>query len=168
MNEHDHNQEQQINALLDGELDDKTAGSLKRAASEDQELARAIIEAYQLQMAMEQAGVEPAPASLRKRLRRIPREQRPAWQQPRWAMALATIPLVVITVLLMQSRDPSPEQVEQARRDLAVAFTYIGKIGSRTGTQMESQLGKEFGQTLTEKVIENVPGLNKVSEEEKA
>jgi predicted permease len=98
MTEHDNTHEQQINALLDGELDDTAVEALRLDASEDQELARAIIDAYQLQRAMEHTGVEHVPASLRKRLRRIPREQRPAWQQPRWIMATAAVPLVLLTV----------------------------------------------------------------------
>ena len=44
--------EDQINALLDGELDDAQADALKGAAEQDQALARAIIEAYQLQQLM--------------------------------------------------------------------------------------------------------------------
>ena len=168
MNEHDNIREQQINALLDGELDDAAADALKHDASNDQELARAIIDAYQLQRAMEHAGIERAPASLRKRLRRIPREQRPAWQQPRWAMALAAVPLVVLTVMLTQPRGPSPEEVQQARQELAVAFAYIGKVGNRTSSQLESQLGNEFGHNVAEKVIENVPGLIPEQKEEQA
>ena len=168
MNEQDNIREQQINALLDGELDDAAADALKRDASKDQQLARAIIDAYQLQRAMEHTGIENAPASLRKRLRRIPREQRPAWQQPQWAMALAAVPLVVLTMMFIQPSGPSADEVEQARQELAVAFAYINKVGSRTSSQLESQLGNEFGHKVTEKVFENIPGLIHNSEEEQA
>jgi hypothetical protein len=41
--------EAQVNALLDGELDDQAAEALKAAALDDQALAGAIVEAYQLQ-----------------------------------------------------------------------------------------------------------------------
>ena len=49
--------ESKVNALLDGELDGASTDLLKQAASEDHALARAIIEAYQLQRGMDQIGV---------------------------------------------------------------------------------------------------------------
>ena len=101
MNEYDEKWEDRINALLDGELSADDAELLKAEASDDRELARAIVEAYQLQQAMDQVNVERAPQSLTKRLNAIPREHRstPVFSlfQPRWAMALAAIPLVVIS-----------------------------------------------------------------------
>ena len=63
MNEYDEKWEAQINALLDGELNQDDAELLKAEASDDRELARAIIEAYQLQKAMDEIRVERAPAS---------------------------------------------------------------------------------------------------------
>ena len=101
--------EAQVNALLDGELSPRDTAALKAAASDDQRLARDIIEAYQLQQAMEQLQAEPAPPGLRRRLRRIPRdhERRPLLLQPRWAAAFAAVPLLVITLLVVQPRDPN-------------------------------------------------------------
>ena len=62
-NSHDkENWEEKINALLDGELDPNESEQLKWAASNDQDLARSIVEAYQLQRAMEHVQVEKAPA----------------------------------------------------------------------------------------------------------
>ncbi len=72
MNEYDDKWEDLINALMDGELSAADAELLKAEASDDRELARAIIEAYQLQQAMDDIHVERAPDSLRKRLRAIP------------------------------------------------------------------------------------------------
>ena len=76
MKDYDENQEQRINALLDGDLDPAEADLLKAAAGDDRDLAQAIVEAYQLQQAMDAVQVEPAPASLKKRLAAIPRQQR--------------------------------------------------------------------------------------------
>ena len=81
--------ESQVNALLDGELDEESTAALKRAAGEDHELARAIIEAYELQRGMERLVIERAPASLRKKLRRIPRAQQTSSSRHRWVMATA-------------------------------------------------------------------------------
>jgi len=69
--------EARINKLLDGELDENATAVLKREAGEDRQLARAIIEAYELQRGMDHLGIERAPASLRKKLRQIPRAEKP-------------------------------------------------------------------------------------------
>lgn len=144
--------EERINALLEGELNDEAAGQLKRDASNDQALARAIIEAYQLQRAMEQVRVEKAPASLRRRLRRIPRAESPAWRQPAWVAAFAAVPLAIAVIALTQrspvpatppgptSERPTAAQVEQARQDLAVAFAYIDRVGERAGNRIELEV----------------------------
>ena len=93
--------EEKINALLDGDLDPSEADALKSEATDNQRLATAIIEAYQLQRAMEHVRVEKAPASLKHRLHRIPRKHRPVYLQPRWAMAFAIVPLVVIGIAML-------------------------------------------------------------------
>ena len=81
--------ESQVNALLDGELDEESTAALKQEAGEDHELARAIIEAYELQRGMERLGMEHAPSSLRKKLRQIPRAQKPFLRPRRWVIATA-------------------------------------------------------------------------------
>ena len=160
--------EERINALLDGELDDEQAEQLKREAMGDQALARSIIEAYQLQRAMEGMRVEKAPASLRRRLKRIPREQRPAYLQPGWVTAFAVVPLLVIAVALMQQRAPEPSpapsqpreptaaEVAQARQDLAVAFAYIDRVGERAGNEIELELAGEMTDAVAGSVFRTI------------
>jgi len=153
MNEYDDKWEDRINALLDGELSDADAEGLKSEASDDRELARAIIEAYQLQQAMDAVQVERAPASLRKRLGAIPREQRAESGfrlfQPRWAMALAVVPLAIIVVNLMQPKTPSADEIAKARQELAIAFAYLDKAGSITGREIESTVGHTMADALS-------------------
>lgn len=151
--------ESQVNALLDGELDAESTDALKRAAVEDRELARAIIEAYELQRDMDQIGLEQAPPSLRRKLRRIPREQRTLRRPQRWvwATAMAMVPLLVIGITLMQPRQPSAAEVEQARQDLAVAFAYIDKVGSRTGGVLHSVLATELESGVTDNISKHIP-----------
>jgi len=157
--------EERINALLEGELDEAAADELKHAATGSQELARAIVEAYQLQRAMEHLHLEKAPASLTRRLRRIPREQRPAVLQARWAAAFAIVPLLVIGVALMRSPEqpaatPMPEftdaQVEQARQDLSVAFAYIDRVSDRTTDVLEIQVGGEMSKAVAGSIFETI------------
>lgn len=159
--------ETQVNALLDGELDEASTESLKRAAADDRELARAIIEAYELQRDMEQLGVEAAPKSLRRKLRRIPREQRTGWRPQRWALAsaMAAVSMLVIGITLMQPRQPSAAEVEQARRDLAIAFTYIEKVGGRTGIILDDVLATEMRHSVTDNISKHIPYVEPSQEE---
>ena len=172
MNTYDEKWEEQINALLDGELSPDDTDLLKTEASDDRDLARAIIEAYQLQKAMDAIHVERAPHSLRKRLRSIPRQHRSAPTfsilQPRWAAALAVIPLVFVVVSLMQPNTPSEQEIEKARHDLAVAFAYLDKAGQFTGREIESTVGNTMSDAIAGSVIRNVKSQYGSSKEKEA
>jgi hypothetical protein len=126
---------------------------------------------------MEQLTVEKAPASLSRRLKRIPREQRRkenrwSWlslgQFPRWAMApaFAAVPLLVVAVVLMQPRQPSPADVEQARQDLAVAFAYLDKVGYRAGNEIQTVVGGELRHSVKDKLSKHIPFTEQSRKEE--
>jgi anti-sigma factor RsiW len=172
MKEFEDKWEDRINALLDGELSASDAESLKTEASSDQELARAIVEAYQLQQAMDSIRVERAPNSLRKRLRAIPREHRQktslSWLQPRWAMALAVIPLVIIAVSTMQPDRPSDREIAQARQDLAIAFAYLDKAAAITSREIESKVGQTMADAVTDSVDRAIKTQSLDAKEKKA
>ena len=172
MNEYDEKWEEQINALLDGELSTEDAELLKAEATDDRELARAIVEAYQLQRAMDQVHVERAPRSLTNRLNAIPREHRSRKSfslfQPRWAMALAAVPLVVIAVSLMRPGTPSASEVAQARQELAIAFAYLDKAGAITGREIESTVGRTMANAVTGSVNKVIQSPNLTSKEKEA
>ena len=169
MNEYDEKWEDRINALLDGELSAKDAEMLKAEASDNRELAQAIVEAYQLQQVMGQVKVERAPRSLTKRLNAIPREHRsrPAFSflQPRWAMALAAVPFVVIAVSLMRPDTPSASEVAQARQELAIAFAYLDKAAVITGREIESTVGSTMANAVTGSVNKVIQSENLTSKE---
>jgi anti-sigma factor RsiW len=160
--------ESQVNALLDGELDEASAEALRQAASEDHELARAIIEACRLQRSMDSIGIERAPASLRRKLRAIPRNSRHRRQPRRWVMttAMASIPLLVIGMVLTQPQQPSRAEVERARQDLAVAFSYIDKVGVTTGDRIHRVLGAELHRDVTENISKHIPYTEQYRKEE--
>ncbi len=151
--------ESQVNALLDSELDEASTAALKQAASEDHELARTIIEAYQLQRSMDSIGIEQAPASLQRKLRKIPRSNRQRQSPRRWVMttAMASIALLAIGVVLTQPQQPSQAEVEQARQDLAVAFTYINQIGNTTGDRISNILGTQLRHGVTDNLSKHIP-----------
>jgi anti-sigma factor RsiW len=165
--------EARINALLDGELDPNESEDLKWAATNDQDLARAIVEAYQLQRAMEHVHVEKAPASLSRRLKKIPGQNRPVFLQPRWAMAFAVVPLMVISIALLRSTEAPVEQsvdqqaaieapgidpvkAEQAMQDLAIAFAYIDQVSDRTSNRIEFELGNEMSQAVAGSIFKSI------------
>ncbi len=157
--------EEQINALLDGELDPEQTRQLKAAASEDQALAQAIIVAYQLQQAMEAVPLQKAPASLRRKLASIPaahsKKARPAWLQPAWITALAAVPLLIIALSLRgPSQDldtePTAAQISQAQRELAIAFSYLEKVGRKTNLEIGTAVSNEMQQTINENMIRTI------------
>ena len=117
---------------------------------------------------MDHLGIEKAPLSLRRKLRQVPRQQQPFRRRQRWMMAtaMAVVPLLAISVAVMQARQPSAAEVEQARQDLAVAFTYIDKVGSRTGGYLQTILGGELQHGVTENISKHFPYTENSQEEE--
>jgi len=124
----------------------------------------------------ERLEIEPAPASLTRRLHRIPFEEtgsEPWWRRllpaanaPRWVLvpALAAA-LVVVGVLLMQPHQPSRAEVLQARHDLAVAFSYIDKAGALTGQEIHEVLGDELRRTVKDNLSKHIPFTEKFRKE---
>lgn len=135
----------------------------------------------QIEKMMAKLTLENAPASLSARLHRIPdeesRTQRPrnsrwSWLKagpvPRWilAPAVAAVPLLVIAVMLMQPKQPSRAEIEQARQDLAVAFSYLDKVGYRTGNEIQSVLGRELRHIIKDPLSEHMPFTEQSLKEE--
>jgi hypothetical protein len=131
----------------------------------------------QMEHLLNQLEIEKAPASLTRRLRQIPREHpehkpRLPWlfpgPLPKWAIApaLAAVPLILVAVVMMQPRQPSPAQVEQARQDLAVAFAYLDKAGLRTGNRIQSILGSELRHSVKDPLSEHIPFTEQSLQEE--
>lgn len=172
MKEYDEKWEERINALLDGELSQADAELLKNEASDDRALARAIVEAYQLQQAMESIDVERAPSHLTRKLKAIPRKESATplfgFLQPRWAMALAAVPLVLFSVSLMQPDTPSEYEIAKARQEMAIAFAYLDKAGAITGREIESNVGSTLSDAVTGSVNKAIQSQNLHSQENKA
>jgi anti-sigma factor RsiW len=185
MNEHDdmsEHWEARINALLDGELDQKEVAALKREAERDARLAQAIIDAHALQARFDELEIERAPASLRAQLAKIPRaekQQSPRWFGfPRWAPvgALAAIPLLVVAMVMMQSPPEQSDQLDQpeyteaeilkARQDVITAFAYLDRIGARTGQHIESELAEELSRGVNRNVSRYMPYTQQSEQEE--
>ncbi len=149
--------EARINALLDGELGLSETEALKTAAGDDRELARAIIDAYRLQQALEGLRIERAPARLRRTLRRIPARHRPPQLQPRWLAAFAAVPLVVAVVISLQPTPPSAAELERAQRELAIAFHYLGQVSDRARNRIQHEVGSELSDAVAGSVVNSIP-----------
>ena len=121
---------------------------------------------------MKRLTLEKAPASLSARLHRIPdeesrrvpaRKSRWGWLKagpvPKWALApaMAAVPLLVVVVMLMQPKQPSQAEIEQARRDVAVAFAYLDKVGVLTGNEIQAVVGGELRHIVKEPLSEHMP-----------
>ena len=169
--------QEQINAMLDGELTGQQLEQLKAAAKSDAELAAAIISAYQLQQALGAIPQERAPLSLRRKLADIPRLKqqsprqpwfRPAWLQPRWAMALAAVPLVLIVVSQMRPAEPSPEEIARAQQELVIALTYLGKVGRKTRMEIGTTVNHEVRDPVNQNMIQTIQHELELNKERKA
>jgi len=167
--------EREINELLEGALDDTSSEALKSAAARDSELAQAIVRAWQLQKSMDELKLEKAPVSLRRKLKRIPREyaavSRRSWfAPPRWAVAGGMAALVLVAVVMTTGRFNGTQPQEtasqaaadaakmaQTRRDLATAFYYLDKVGLRVGREIHEELNDELSDPIRENLSKHMP-----------
>lgn len=122
----------------------------------------------QLERLFEQISIERAPASLRRRLRRIPGEEQPreSWwkhwlaptQGPRWVLVPAlAVAVLAVGVVLVIPRQPSQEDVLQARQELAVAFNYIEQAGLVTSKEIQSVLDEGLRHPVKDNLSEHMP-----------
>ena len=149
MNNEDKQLQQQLDALLAGRLSTADADQLRRrldreAAWDNQALHDLL------------PRTEPAPFSLRQRLRAIP-AQHPRNVQPllRWQESVSVAAVALATVLVLfraGDTSPSEEEIIQARSELLVAFTYLEQIGERTGIL----INKEIGDTMADSLLKGV------------
>ena len=139
--------EQQINALIDGELNKDEVAALMTAAAQAPALQRQLEQAQQLQQALHNIPAQRAPRSLRKKLQQIGQEEgkqhagfMPWW---RWGAIAAAIPLLLMVSLGDRSQSPSTAEIEQGRRDLAVALGYLGRAGQRTAMTIDGSISRD-------------------------
>jgi len=124
-----------------------------------------------------QLDIERAPPGLTRRLYRIPQEQRGRrswWQRllapgpgPRWVLVPAlAVALLAVGVVLMSPRQPSQQEILQARHDVAVAFRYIDRAGVLTGQEIQAVLGGELRHTVKDNLSKHIPFTEQSRKEE--
>ena len=155
-----------IDELLDGNLSADEAKALRQEAARDAQLAKAIIDAYQIQNELESLGMEQAPETLQKRLRAIPSQQRNGFRpQLRWMGALAASAATVLLVVGISQdlKKPTTAEVEQARAELAVAFGYLNTIGHKAGLEMKQEIRGTMQDALFAGIREGVSNKQETS-----
>ncbi|HKX56532.1 MAG TPA: hypothetical protein VJN01_10530, partial [Xanthomonadales bacterium] len=107
----------------------------------------------------------------------IPRQQskkaRPLWLQPALMTALAAVPLLIIAVALLGPQqpvnsDPTAAELQQARQDLAVAFSYLGKVGRMTNQEIGETVTDEMQETVNENMIRAIQDQMEFNKERSA
>ena len=132
-----------IDDLLDGNLSADEAKALRLEAAIDAQLAKAIIDAYQIQNELESLGMEQAPVALQKRLRAIPSQQRSRFKpQLRWMGALAASAATVLLIVGINQdlKKPTTAEIAQARAELAVVLGYLNTFGHKAGLEMKQEI----------------------------
>lgn len=155
-----------IDDLLDGKLSADEAKALREEAAQDAHLAKAIIDAYQIQNELESLGMEQAPESLQKRLRAIPSTHRKGRSpQMRWAGALAAsaATLLLVVGINQDLKKPSDVEIAQARAELAVAFGYLNTIGHKAGLEIKQEIGDTMQDALMTGIREGVSNKQETS-----
>jgi anti-sigma factor RsiW len=150
--------EQQINALIDGELGRDEVAALMAAAAQEPEFRRQLETAQQLQQVLHQLPAQRAPRSLRRKLRRIGEADRneraasiPWW---RWGAIAVSIPVLLMVSIGDKPQVPSTAEIEQGRRDLAVALGYLGRAGQKVALEVDLSISRGVVGSIRENTVQ--------------
>lgn len=110
-----------------------------------------------------------APRSLRRKLRKIPRQQRAleraGWMVPRWAALCACLPLVVAPYLYWDNHQKSLE-IERGKQDLALVLAYLDKANQTANLQIIAAIHSGLNKPVAEKTKQVLKPLIKPKEYE--
>lgn len=111
----------------------------------------------QLQQALAEIPLDEPPPALRRKLRRIPRQQRagerPLWLRPAWIAAFALLPLTVLVVLQQQRLAQQEQQIAQGKRDLVLVLTYVQKANRLASGQVVDAINGGMSKPVAETTI---------------
>jgi hypothetical protein len=147
-----------VEELLAGELATEQVHDLQQAASADHELATAIIDAWTIRNGLDELEPETVSPALQRRLLAIPTEY-PAtrkwysWLQPAnwqsgasWALGSALAMSLILAIGI--SRQPSQHELLQARQDIQLALTYLGKSLNQADQVTREELSEQVHKVL--------------------
>lgn len=148
--------ESRINAMLDGELSAQEVEELEQAAAGDVAIAAALRDARELQVLLGGMPALEAPRRLRRKLRALratASQTRYGWW-PRLAVTSACLLLVMVVLETRGPGQPSIEEIEQGRQELALAFSYVGKASSRASVLIDTRIGAALVEPVTDQAAE--------------
>ena len=111
---------------------------------------------------------EKAPRGLRRRLRRIPRQQRalerPGVFIPRWAVAFSLLPIVLASYLYWQNNQQM-QLIAQGRQDLELALTYLDEANKKASSQVLYTIESGLTRPVTNSTVQAVQQSVDISKE---
>ncbi len=148
-----------IEALLAGDLSASEGDKLRQAASNDQQLAATIIDAWTIRKGLDELQPATVSRELEQRLLAIPATSKPFWKRwldtsswqtgAGWAVGSALAIAVIIGVGIQQQ--PSRAEILQARAELNLALTYVGRTLNQADKITQAELNFQLRQILEEK-----------------
>lgn len=117
-----------------------------------------------LKRALSQLPQEPAPRSLQRKLRAIPRREN-FWGwlhdwRPAWVFALLALPLVLVIAVQLQRLEQKEQalahqavQVAQARQELVLALSYLEKANEIANRQIAQALESGLARPVTDNTV---------------
>jgi anti-sigma factor RsiW len=149
--------EAQLDALLANELEPAAIRSLQARASGDETMTRALADASALRLAMAAMGTERAPARLRRKLRRIPRDQQSGhtnwYLRPAWIAGLALVPAVIVLIGPWGGQPADTQAIARGRQDLGIALAYLDRTTLRASRQLEATINHTINDPVTRNLV---------------
>jgi hypothetical protein len=151
--------EQQVNALIDGEMEDQQVAALLALAANEPVLENKLRQARLLQEVLHGLPTPQAPRSLRNKLAQIGREetgiQSLVFSWWRWGAAAAAVSLLLFFNIDAHRQGPSAAEIEQGRRDLVVALGYLQGAGHKAVVKIDGSLIGGVVEPIVEPIKEN-------------
>jgi hypothetical protein len=141
--------ERQVNALIDGELNDQEIRSLNEAAATSSDLAGMLKQARLLQALTATLPERVPREQLSEKLLQIPQRRARRWIP--WATAASLV--VALSWLLADSYNQTRE-LAQARQDMSIAMHYLRQATGRTHAVILASVAQGFKEPVHRNAVE--------------
>ena len=152
MSNKDESWEKTLDTLLEGNLSKTEAEYLRKELDKDIGQAKDFIDTHQIQNGFDSPGIVKAPESLRKSIRQIPvhykRVNQPLLRWRKFVPIALSVIVVVLIVYKPVSDEPTPDEINQAKKDLVIAFNYLYEVGQKTNFIMKREIADAMQDAL--------------------
>ncbi len=125
---------------------------LKNMNNEDAELAD-LVKANRVIDQLDEIGLQKAPDHLGNKLYAIadgkPVDNKSGWLPWRAMASAAAVLLIAIVLSPWQNNDPSAEEIEQARNQLAMTFFYLNKAADKTRIHTQQTIAESVQMAMS-------------------